>query len=404
MAERTHTENHWSRLGPLLAVAGAIVAVGLALGNTPASSATIAFVAGLTLMVTGALLRRATERVIPELIQPTAIRPDETVKADAAAFSPDASRPTEAQATLSVPIEIYGDLFDRATRDTSSVSAEAEAAAFTIMTSLRSMESAMADLISFLESAGTNSRVLEIVERTDRELVRNRDLITQFVLRRDRDIEDCWNRLGEIETMTANLNDAVDGIRAVAKQTHLLALNAAIEASRAGTFGVGFGVVAQEVKHLSEMSNRTATQINQGLSALSDSIRENLTTLVSQRIEVERVELDHISASIISLTEDMERLVSHQRDTLGKVQQESNRIAAPVLALIGSIQFQDIIRQRLNHLETIFGLARENLERLTDATETGQTVPDWNAFAQAVAADGPAAPRANSSTCDIELF
>ena len=139
---------------------------------------------------------------------------------------------------------------------------------------------------------------------------------------------------------------------------------------------------------------------------LRGSIRENLTTLVSHRIAGERVELGKISTAISDLTENMERLISHQRDTLVKVQDESARIAQPVVELMASIQFQDVTRQRLEHLETIFAAARHNLDALGNAAQSTGELPDLDQFAAVANADGPSPPRklVVGGGDEIELF
>ena len=299
----------------------------------------------------------------------------------------------------------YDQLFERACRDTASVTEETEGAAFEIMSSLAAVDAAMSDLLAFLDVSNSNSRVVEIVEQTDRQLTDNRQLIQEFLTQRDRDVEDCRVRLDQLDVATEQLTRAAADVRAIAQRTNLLALNAAIEAARAGQFGAGFAVVASEVKQLSQASDQTAHRIHHGLTSLRNSIRDNLTVLVDQRIEGERLALTKIASAIANLTENMERLVAHQKDTLVKVHDESARIAEPVVRLIGSIQFQDITRQRLQHLEGIFTAARGNLEAIDISITSTGPWPDASAFAATAMSDGPAPPRARKACAnDIELF
>lgn len=65
----------------------------------------------------------------------------------------------------------------------------------------------------------------------------------------------------ELATKGRRIDLAREAIEAIAAQSKLLALNAAVQASKAGEHGHGFGVVAGEVKNLSDRSAAAAKEI-----------------------------------------------------------------------------------------------------------------------------------------------
>ena len=68
--------------------------------------------------------------------------------------------------------------------------------------------------------------------------------------------------------------DASHSITEISSQTNLLSLNASIEAARAGDYGRGFGVVANEIGQLAQQSNTAAVTINEIVADLiSDSTK-----------------------------------------------------------------------------------------------------------------------------------
>jgi methyl-accepting chemotaxis protein len=64
-----------------------------------------------------------------------------------------------------------------------------------------------------------------------------------------------------LDRESREIGKLVEGITRIASQTDLLALNAAIEAARAGERGLGFRVVAAEVRKLAEQSARAADEV-----------------------------------------------------------------------------------------------------------------------------------------------
>jgi methyl-accepting chemotaxis protein len=115
----------------------------------------------------------------------------------------------------------------------------------------------------------------------------------------------------QIEASSTAIVGIVHAMDDVATQTNVLALNAAIEAARAGEYGLGFAVVAQEVRNLSarsaEAARNTARLIEDSRrSALSGSaIAQQVTTVMDdiaeasdrqrEGVEVIRVALEQLS-------------------------------------------------------------------------------------------------------------
>lgn len=81
-------------------------------------------------------------------------------------------------------------------------------------------------------------------------------------------VNDVGTIIIEIRSQMNEIGKIVEIIGDIADQTNLLALNAAIEAARAGDAGMGFAVVANEVKTLAQESQGSAENIGQIISSL----------------------------------------------------------------------------------------------------------------------------------------
>jgi len=184
----------------------------------------------------------------------------------------------EAGAALSRSTEVVQHRSEQLSTSSQSLSSGANAQASAVEESSASLE----------EMAGMTSRNSE-----------NADRATSFAreARRSADVGS-----EEMRAMIAAMNDIkrsgddiakiIKTIDEIAFQTNILALNAAVEAARAGEAGLGFAVVAEEVRALAQRSaeaaRETAAKIENSIGktgqgvAISEKVARNLREIVDK--------------------------------------------------------------------------------------------------------------------------
>jgi methyl-accepting chemotaxis protein len=208
-------------------------------------------------------------------------------------------------------------------------------------------------------------------------LAHSHTLIAEFNSERDKDAVNVKAAIADIGTVVSDLGRMVETVRALSRQTRMLALNATIEAARAGDAGRGFAVVASEVKDLSNQSERAAIEIGAGIDKLDQVVQASLNTIVGDRIAKESSGFNDISAAVSELTDNLQKLLSHQRDTLTKVQYENERLADPIMQMIGAIQSQDVLKRRLQAIVHCFDKISEVVQSTTeDMANTDNNSPE----------------------------
>jgi len=394
-----------ARLGLALVTGGAaagtnLIAAEIGLSTFIAMAASLGAISILAFLASGALLDRSAVEAPADNLELTS--PALTTAPQERLSIPETQ--DKASPSFAVQASVFERLFERAAQSNASVTDETEAAAQDIMTQLQRVDRSVSALLNYLQEA--NGRVLEIVARTEKGINDNRRAIAEFLDRRSGDIFESQSHLVRIEDVTKSLAKSTQSIRTIARQSNMLALNATIEASRAGEFGAGFTVVANEVKTLAKLSDSSAEEIAMGIESLRKSVHNSVVLLVESRIESEKTELDHISSTIGDLTQQTEQLVAFERELLGKVQSESERIGDSIVQVIGSIQFQDVTRQRLDHLNKIFDLAQRHMQDVsaTGAAESMACSPSLDCLASAVEEEGPSTARRRVNGAIIELF
>ncbi|MDJ0697509.1 CHASE3 domain-containing protein [Mastigocoleus sp. MO_188.B34] len=120
-------------------------------------------------------------------------------------------------------------------------------------------------------------------------------------------------RLGVISEKANNINNIVVTITKVADQTNLLSLNAAIEAEKAGEYGLGFAVVAREIRRLADQTAVATLDIEQMVKQMQSSVSTGV------------MEMDKFATEVGQSVEDVARISTQTTQIIEQVQQLTPR-------------------------------------------------------------------------------
>ena len=169
-----------------------------------------------------------------------------------------------------------------------------------------------------MDSAAVASR--NAIERAAHTLVQVGDGVQQAA-----------TQVSALVPASERVGEFVTTVSRIARQTNLLALNAAIEASRAGEHGLGFAVVAEEIRKLAGESARAAKAIATTVQAVREEIAATVASMDATAQEVRGVggiaqeargALDAMLADITRIAEhadDAAHLARAQADATGAV-------------------------------------------------------------------------------------
>ncbi|MGB9825190.1 MAG: methyl-accepting chemotaxis protein, partial [Desulfofundulus sp.] len=166
-------------------------------------------------------------------------------------------------------------------------------------------------------------------------------------------------RLGgmNLSRTVAELGNSLDHLR-------IVALNASIEAGRLGDAGKGFKVVAEEIRKLLVRLEESLKEIMVAGSFLGivvdvkESMKENVE-LLEHKLE----EVSGIKTELVRVKELIDNYSSLFEEAIENINAQLARASGAVDEGLTVFQFQDIISQKLNHIEQFLTHLDEAMQR-----------------------------------------
>ncbi len=156
-------------------------------------------------------------------------------------------------------------------------------------------------------------------------------------------------RIRQMDKASQSISAAIQQLEQIAGGNKILALNARIEAARAGSYGVGFAVVAMEVISQTEKSQKVNAQVSElitNLRTLAGSTLDDLQRMNDndhKRVEQCRLEVDESLRDLQSAHGEMKKMLTGMTE-------EGALLANDIGAAVRGLQFQDRTSQRIAHV------------------------------------------------------
>ena len=229
----------------------------------------------------------------------------------------------------------------------------------------RQAENASGALNGLGDTEGETS-LINVTRRTFGEIMASLQMLTAAAGETRSDME-------VITRDAESIRKIVTEIEYIAQQTNLLALNAAIEAARAGEAGKGFSVVADEVRKLSDRSNNAADKIKK-LIAKIESDMGSIYQKTEKNTEENTEKTFDAGMAVDETLSALEAVMHDSKDRMDGIKTETEALAKDISSIIVSMQFQDITRQRIEHvIEPLLKIKEESeavLRQITSMSES----------------------------------
>jgi methyl-accepting chemotaxis protein len=170
----------------------------------------------------------------------------------------------------------------------------------------------------------------------------------------------------QLEENAREISHISQSVGEIASQTHLLALNASIESAHAGEHGMGFAVVAGEVRKLAEESTGAVRDINKLIEQIQAQVKSVVTNISNhtQSVDLEAAKGEAIIQALAEMSDSTHRtansvhtitdvvakqmtLIEHTLERTREIDSISDKIYEGAKQVAASTQEQTAVMQEI---------------------------------------------------------
>jgi methyl-accepting chemotaxis protein len=209
----------------------------------------------------------------------------------------------------------------------------------------------------------------DLTESTQLRVENNKQIIAAIEMQLEAQNEEFRDNFGRIQNLSGEvgaLTPLIKVITSIAQQTSLLALNAEIEAARAGSAGRGFSVVAFEVRKLSVLTTKAAADIAEKINSTCKKVDgEMAEALASLKQHESDSAMTHLIADLTGMQQDFNQNSQLLLEVITEVDASYAQSVNRLSQALGHIQFQDVMRQRMEHVQEALVEMRDHMQSMS---------------------------------------
>ena len=176
----------------------------------------------------------------------------------------------------------------------------------------------------------TANETLDVIEEGSKAVHNTLDAMDEI----KQSVSSVTEEINDLKSATTKIDGILGIIKGIADQTNLLSLNAAIEAARAGEAGLGFAVVAKEVRVLADKSAKSADDISNIITNINQNVSKTVSAIEKSNEKI--IEGSKIAESSNTSFSKIDKAIKHLITNMNEINSSINEQSSGLEAILMS--------------------------------------------------------------------